>query len=240
LQNLELQLAARPNEYPAWEPAFGEYLTLLNFIETGSWNMGLNHTGKIVWAIREEQRSKVLSNEDIRRSLKEINRSFVQELDSEMFVHVSGTDAIWFCKAQAFGPAVSTSFPTCTADIWSAGNCLALELYDSCVFHLMRVAERGLRVMAARFNVPFDNKNWHNIIEDIESAIRKMDSSWGADWKDQQAKYAEVACQFMFFKQAWRNHVTHGRDTYDPARTRIVFRATEHFMARLAEVGLSE
>jgi len=240
LQNIESQLASRPDQRPAWEQAFEEYLNLLNFIELGAWDMGLTHTGKIARSIRDEQRGKTLSNEDIRRSLKEINRSFVQELESQVFLYINGPNTKWLHRNDAFGSVVANSFRTCTADIWAAGNCLALELYDSCVFHLMRVVERGLAVMAAKFNVPSDQRNWHNIIEEIESAIRKMDRSWGTDWKSLQSQYAEVACQFMFFKQAWRNHVAHGRDTYDLSRTMTILIATEHFMNRLADMGLSE
>lgn len=81
-----------------------------------------------------------------------------------------------FCQVEAFGPRVGAQFGTCGNDIWMAGNCFALELYPACVFHLMRVLERALGVMAMKFAVPFEHTNWHAIIEQLESKVRKINS----------------------------------------------------------------
>lgn len=103
----------------------------------------------------------------------------------------------------------------------------------------MRALEIVLGALAAKFSVKYEQRNWHNIIEELESKIRKIDSTWGVNWKDQQGKYSESASQFMFFKDAWRNHVAHGRDTYDRNRAKIIFDSTGFFMQTLAELGLT-
>jgi hypothetical protein len=104
----------------------------------------------------------------------------------------------------------------------------------------MRVLERSLGVLAARFAVPFDHDNWHNIIEQLEARIRKMDATFGPDWKDKQKFYARAANQFMFFKAAWRNHVMHVRDVFDEGRALSVYNNVKGFMQALAEGGLAE
>jgi len=103
----------------------------------------------------------------------------------------------------------------------------------------MRALERILAALALKVGVPFDQRNWHNIIEELEARIRKIDSTWGPDWKNEQKRYSEAACQFMFFKDAWRNHVTHGRDTYDGSRAKIIYDSTGNFMRHLADIGLT-
>ena len=68
-----------------------------------------------------------------------------------------------------------------------------------------------------------------------------MDSSFGADWKEQQKFYSQAATHFMFLKDAWRNHVMHARDVlYDERRALSVFTQVKEFMQALAEGGLSE
>jgi len=104
----------------------------------------------------------------------------------------------------------------------------------------MRVLERGLGAMAKLFSEPFTYENWHNVIERLESKIRKLDSTIGPDWKAKQKFYAEAACEFMFFKDAWRNHVIHGRDQYDDQRTQNIYSHTCAFMRHLALGGLTE
>jgi hypothetical protein len=51
----------------------------------------------------------------------------------------------------------------------------------ACVFHCMRVAEKGLIALAKALNVPFkipfEYENWHNIIEPIEKEIRAQEQN---------------------------------------------------------------
>jgi hypothetical protein len=139
-----------------------------------------------------------------------------------------------------FGFETAKAFPRALRDILLAGNCFACGYNDACVFHLMRVLEKGLAALAAVFAEPFKHENWHNVIERLESKIRKIDSSLGQDWKEQQKFYAEAACEFMFFKDAWRNHVMHGRDEFDAERAKNIYDHVCGFMKELACGGLTE
>jgi hypothetical protein len=240
LQHLEMSTANRPDDEPAISPVAKNYDDSLRFVGDACVAMNLRHTFGIVEAIKLERTvSGGPTNGLIRQSAKEINRSFVQELNSETFLHVGAQDAHLLCKQNIFGPKVGQQFTSCGNDIYMAGNCFAVELYDSSVFHLMRALEIVLGALAAKFSVKYEQRNWHNIIEELESKIRKIDSTWGLNWKDQQSKYSESASQFMFFKDAWRNHVAHGRDTYDRNRAKIIFDSTGFFMQTLAELDLT-
>jgi hypothetical protein len=67
-----------------------------------------------------------------------------------------------------------------------------------------------------------------------------MNSSFGVDWKEQQKFCSEAASQFMFLKDAWRNHIMHLSDVYDEGKTLSVFRHVQELMRTLAKSGLHE
>jgi hypothetical protein len=69
-----------------------------------------------------------------------------------------------------FGNEVRTAFNSAAPDMIEAGNCLAAECNTAAVFHLMRVAEIGLRALANDRNAPFKNKpidqqEWGTILQ---------------------------------------------------------------------------
>ena len=46
--------------------------------------------------------------------------------------------------------------------------------------------------------------------------------------------YSSAAIQFRYFKDAWRNHVSHGRDTYDEREAYSIWNHVKEFMQTLA------
>lgn len=184
--------------------------------------------GKFIWTYS-----------DVWAACGALENSFYNELHRTVYLRISDEREKYYSDSkeprQLFGQQVETAFPSAIEDIADAGNCLALERWAASAFHCMRVLERGLTALAAKFNVPSDHTNWHNIIEGIESAVRKIDKNWGADYKEQQQFYGDVARHFMFLKDGWRNHVMHIRDKYDEGKALSVFLHTKEFMERISE-----
>ena len=54
---------------------------------------------------------------------------------------------------QLFGDDVARAFPSSKGDIDEAGKCLALDRGTACVFHLMRILEIGLQLLAAKLGI---------------------------------------------------------------------------------------
>lgn len=135
-----------------------------------------------------------------------------------------------------FGKDVNDKFTSTAYDIAEAGKCCALHRSTACVFHLMRVLERGLVVFADTFGVPSNHANWHNIIEGIEKKVRDIgnDPNRATDWKDQQEFYSQAASNFMLFKDAWRNYTAHVRGKYTEEEAEIIFISVRAFMQKLA------
>lgn len=75
-------------------------------------------------------------------------------------------------------------FRRAVPEIIGACNCFALEEWAASVFHSMRVMEVLLVCLAKKFSLPYEMKEWHTIIEGIESAVRAIDKNYSPNWKD--------------------------------------------------------
>jgi hypothetical protein len=222
------------------EKARNKVIESTAFIEKEFRNIGLSITAETIKELEYELSSgSRKSFQWLLDQIRSIERLAEKELKDKLFLYVPPDRARFWPKNNepyAFGKTVSDSFPSSTFDANSAGICLATAQSTAAVFHLMRVLEIGLRAFAGRFGIPSDRKNWQNIIEEIEKAIRKMtdDPNRQADWKDQQEFYSGAATQFMFFKDAWRNYVAHGRDKCTQDEAERVFTSVRAFMQMLA------
>jgi hypothetical protein len=159
------------------------------------------------------------------------------ELNDRFFVYLNAEEKKAYCDAMPFGADVVTAFPSSETDIIEASKCFAMERNTACVFHCMRVLETGLRIMAADVGVIFDIQNWQNVIDQIEAEIKQLGKSLprGVPKTQRMQELSEAAMQFTYFKDVWRNHVSHNRAKYDADRARSVFTHTREFMASLAK-----
>lgn len=132
---------------------------------------------------------------------------------------------------------VQCVFADAATDILQSSQCIAFERYTAAVFHLMRVLEHGLRDMAQRFGIKFDDRTWHPIIRDIETAIhsRKKDpKKLTEEERDNLSFYSDAAVEFKYFKDAWRNHVSHAKSAYDAGQAESIYTHVRDFMQKLA------
>src|SRR5260370_5042632 len=108
----------------------------------------------------------------------ELQSRIVDELKSHVFLQIAVSKIQFYeQKTPLFGQSVNDRFPSASYDIEEAGKCLSLERNTACVFHLMRVLELGLAVLASRLAVQSERANWQKIIEQIESKVRSMASN---------------------------------------------------------------
>lgn len=140
-----------------------------------------------------------------------------------------------------FGESVRKAFPSAAEDIRAAGNCLAAECNTAAVFHLMRVAEVGLRSLARDRRVKLPRKEplelaaWETVIKDLEKAedtIRQYPKTAA-----QQAQYSfhhGAMKQLARFRDVFRNQLMHAREHFGPDHATAIFEAVRDFMQTLA------
>jgi len=209
--------------------------------------LDLAHTPDLMSHIEAEvhRKGKDYTYADMMNHLDTLSFSFAEELRKSSCFRIANEKDKYFQKYDLFGAKVNTAFPSCADEIEKAGTCYALEQNEACVFHCMRVLERALRALAKKLNVTFsgtlDLQNWQNIIEAIEAAIKNLEKLPKSQFKSETLKlFSQAAMQFRWFKEAWRNHVMHGRDVYDQGKSRSILDHVQELMQALAEGGLAE
>jgi|ERR1035437_1644124 hypothetical protein len=218
-----------------------ELVSALGELQRECEHNGFTSSLKQVLRIKEYFKTNAsgIANATLSQLLGEVVVRVQEDLEKETFLHVPYAGVLLYEPAEPlFGPLVESNFLSCSYDIVEAGKCCALHRSTACVFHLMRVLEVGLSVLAVRFGVPSDHANWQKIIEGIEKAIRGMasDPNRSTDWKDQQEYYSQAASHFMVFKDAWRNHTMHARTNskYTEEEARRILDNVLGFMQKLA------
>jgi hypothetical protein len=138
---------------------------------------------------------------------------------------------------------VFTAFESTKDDAWAATDCLALGHGTASVFYLMRVLEKGLNALAVEVGRDFERQQWNTIIEGIECDIKnyRKTTPKSAERDDRIKFLSEAAKEFMYFKDGWRNYVSHSRTSYDPDQALGTLHHVRAFMSvlstRLSEAG---
>jgi hypothetical protein len=160
------------------------------------------------------------------------------ELESNLFLFVPEHRAKY--HELILQSMVTTAFPTASKELVAAGNALAVGLYTAAVFHSMRAAEIGVRVLGKELGVSFPDKplelaEWQNILDQSDSKIVAMKELSRGTEKDEKLNfYSQAAVQFRYFKDAWRVRVAHARETYEESTAIRVFNHTLEFFETLA------
>ena len=116
-------------------------------------------------------------------------------------------------------------WPIALENLDSARFCYRFDEFTASVFHSMRAVESILAALARELvNVDPSREQWHTLIERIEAAIREFDKQPKTPDRDKkQTSYSEIAMQFRFIKNAWRNHVMHLRGNYKERDAREIW-----------------
>ena len=173
---------------------------------------------------------------DFRAEVRALRETFEVGLKSKHFYQYPQQKALLLGRLQSDWSAALRSFPMIAPDVEAAVDCYAFGRNTAAVFHSMRVVEHGLREIAASVNLTFETQQWHIIIEQIESEVRALASKWpqGASKAKWMRFYSEAAKEFFYFKDGWRNYVSHGGDPYDEHQALIVLEHVKAFMNHLA------
>lgn len=180
---------------------------------------------------------------DIRPQLKALSEAIRTELGDRQFVFIPPDDAKFYEQEKLFGEAIYDKFEKARNDIRDAGNCLAAGLPTACIFHLMRVAEIGLRHIATKVGVKLTDKNkpqpieyatWDKVIVNIRSKISQASTLPQGPRKARKlAFFSDAAEQCSYLKDMWRNEVSHTRKRYNQPEALGVMQRVRGFMELL-------
>lgn len=162
----------------------------------------------------------------------ELGNTIRREMWACYFFHMPSSQAEFYDQKELFGAEVNLKFPTVQYDMVEAGNCYAMGRGTACVFHLMRIMETGVQEFGKKLGVPFtDQKNWQNILDESNKALKALPS------KDPATIALGQASAHLFnVKLAWRNEVMHPNDKYTLEEAKDLIAQVRLFMVQLASI----
>jgi hypothetical protein len=148
-----------------------------------------------------------------------------------------------------FSERAAKAFPSAYMDIVEAGRCLALNRNNAAIYHLMQVAEIGLRTLAwdrrvevlrhkKQVFVPLEYALWGEMIGQIQKA-RDQINHWPRSkaLKDEAVRYyTRAVFEVDAFNEIFRKHISHARgEVYEPDVAISCWGHVYRFMDMLAE-----
>ena len=131
---------------------------------------------------------------------------------------------------------IQDKFPTSYSELERSGTCFALGEPTACVMHCMRALEPAIQSLAIRFGLPHHVDCWQTIITSIEKAVRQIgEQKKSAQKIADETFFGNAVSQLYFVKNAWRNHVAHGRETYSDTQALKIMQHTANFVESLCE-----
>ncbi|WP_316201642.1 MULTISPECIES: hypothetical protein [unclassified Bradyrhizobium] len=158
----------------------------------------------------------------------------LDELVNEWFFQVDRFEVRYYERPDLFGLAVTEAFPNASADIKNAGNCIALQQPDACVFHLMRAMEVAVRSLGKRLRMTINPQTtWRQLTGNMDAKIKAMPEKTAAQ-KEKKNRWEEARVNLHQVGSVWRNNTMHPAVSYDRSQAMDIFNAVRVFMSALA------
>jgi hypothetical protein len=182
-----------------------------------------------------------ISIPDLKAEIAALREAIEGDLQYRYFYYYPQNKAVVLLKVTEDWKAILDKFGSANREVFAAVDLWALGHDTASVFHLMRIAEHGLRALARERRVkipkrPLEWADWQNIIDGIQKkadaiARRRRGPRRGAALEF----YRGALTSFEGFKDAYRNDVMHTRKSYTEPEATAIRDHVHHFMNRLAE-----
>jgi hypothetical protein len=192
-------------------------------------------------ALREDTS---VSNQELLWKLDTIRELIESEMRKHLYFTVQDNLAKYVDGKDLFGPTVAKAFPSIQSDLREAGNCLACSRNPAAGFHLMRVAEIGLRELGRDRQIPLATSDriefseWGKIIGQLEDSVKAIQNWPNSAVKEEAHKFYNYAVvELRAFNDGWRRHAVHPRANMppmSPEEALALWGHVERFMKTLA------
>jgi hypothetical protein len=163
------------------------------------------------------------------QELDQLLRRLLEELKTRAFRYVEKPDyelGLWL----SVYPGIRQN-PEIRSELESAGRCYAYDEDTACVFHLMRVVDYGLRLVAKSLAVDFDARSWDGIGKAIEKKMREKHGDKTDAWKASEPFYGEILTDIQAISRGHRNAALHELEkVYDKRTAEYLLTVTVAFI----------
>ncbi len=240
LRDEELYCKFLKSDEPVKEEIKSPLASVLRSIELECQWLGLRAGQDRVLRFIEELAEEELRVHEFSSQLKTLREAIEDGLRHKCFYHYTNEKAQMVLSFEKEWAIVVGAFPKAKEDALAAVDCWALGHNTACVFHLMRVAEYGLRALARERRVrikkkPLEWAEWKDIITHIRKKIEPISKWRRGALRDEALHFYEGALgEFEGFREAYRNDVMHARKSYDEPQAKMLLLQVHSFMNRLS------
>ena len=175
------------------------------------------------------------------REIDQLLRRILEELKARSFRYVDKPAyelGFWILNRKAIRENRDV-----LVEMQSAGRCYAYGEHTACVFHLMRVIDYGLRMVAASLSIAYDARSWDGIGKAIEKKMREKYGDKTDAWKAAEPFYAEILTDIQAIGRGHRNPALHELEKkYDEREAEYLLPVTvafiEHVLTQTATGNL--
>lgn len=174
--------------------------------------------------------------ERARACAEAIENTLKAELEQRLTIQVAPQYQDYLLRPLRSWVNLRDAFPDTANDVGHGGACYALEQPTACVFHLMRVAEHGVRALHSSLGITKDVEKctWGDILTPCEDELRKPPAQRVAEWSTHEAFFREVVLNLRALQKAVRDPTMHVRKTYEMGEALAIYTATQAFMLHAA------
>jgi len=182
-------------------------------------------------------------------SLKRLKGDFLESARYECFFHYKKS-AVQMLRPVVEGFEVNSewkkivdAFPSAKREVETGLDCYAFGDLSGCVFHMMRIAELGLRAIARERgikkvgrNKPLEWGTWKEVSDAIRKQIDQIKGKPAGSGRDAALAFYETALDKMRLMQAlYRDPTMHFRENYSQGETYDAVFNTNSFMNVLVD-----
>jgi hypothetical protein len=231
MESIELLPARTRMELPPdWQKSV---LSILTSVEEHCESIGLTIAAQAARDYRLDQESgRINTYSDASEAFGTLDKIIKLQLRENLFMTISRERAAFYARPQLFDEAVNKRFSGCQYDVEESGNCYAAGRGTACAFHLMRVMESALQEFGTALGIALTNeKNWQNILDEINKAIKALPGKGG-----RTIALSQAAGHLYNVKVAWRNPTMHPKITYTLEEAADLISTVKAFMNELVQV----
>jgi hypothetical protein len=157
--------------------------------------------------------------------LSELYDAIEHDLRQENFYHYSREMAALLLSVRSGADvewkAIIDAFPSSEREIEPGIDCFARGDFSGCVFHMVRIAELGLRTIAGERGVASVGKNkplewgmWGDVFQAIDKQLEEIRNKPAGPRKEAADMFYRGALSDLRFLQTYRDPTMHFREEY--------------------------
>jgi hypothetical protein len=195
-------------------------------------DMGLQTSANLNTEFLFQLRAGQLSDDALAHRAHSLAKTI--ELECLSIVSYHTLTKVKFDPKLPLGKKVAEKFPECSEDLIEAHECLQLDRYTACAFHMGRAMELAVKRVAKKLKAVPVKDQWQQYIDAMNVVIKKMPFKTAKE-KAKRAALSSAVDYLFNFKEAWRNPTMHPKRTYTYQQANEVLSSGCSFLKHAAE-----